>query len=89
MGPLRVTLYTRAGCCLCDKAAALIEKVAADVPLTLEQIDVDQDPALQAAWGTKIPVVAIDGEVVIVSRVSEYWLRRSLAGERSERLRGL
>jgi hypothetical protein len=89
MGPIpRLTLYTKPGCCLCDKAADLIAKVATDVPLTLACVDITQDPALEALYGLTIPVVALDDEVVIVSRVSEFWLRRILAGERSERLMG-
>ena len=83
-----LTLYTKPGCCLCDKAADLIAKVAADVPLALECIDITLDPALELLYGLTIPVVALDGEVVIISRVSEFWLRRVLAGERSERLMG-
>jgi glutaredoxin len=83
-----LTLYTKPGCCLCDKAADLIAKVAADAPLTLECVDITRDPALEMLYGLTIPVVALDGEIVIVSRVSEFWLRRILAGERSERLMG-
>lgn len=85
----RLTLYTRPNCCLCDKAEALIQKVAQDLPLTLECVDITGDAELEALWGEKIPVVAKDGEIAIVSRVSEFWLRRILAGETSDRLRAL
>ncbi len=85
----RLTLYTRPGCCLCDKAAALIHKVGAEVPLTLELVDITGDAALEARWGEKIPVVALNGEIAIVSRVSEFWIRRIVGGETSERLRAL
>lgn len=88
MPPL-LTLYTRPGCCLCDKACELIEKVGRDVPLTLEQVDITGDAELERLWGEKIPVVALDGQVAIVSRVSEFWLRRILAGEASDRLKAL
>jgi hypothetical protein len=87
--PPVLTLYTRPGCCLCDKARELIEKVGRDLPLTLELIDITGDAELERLWGEKIPVVARDGQVAIVSRVSEFWLRRILAGETSDRLRAL
>ncbi|MEB3327716.1 MAG: glutaredoxin family protein [Candidatus Sericytochromatia bacterium] len=83
---MRLTLFTRPACCLCDRAEALLARVRQDVPFEFEAVDISQDPALEALYGTKIPVVALDGEVVLVSRVSEFWLRRVLAGERSERL---
>ena len=89
MATPHLTLYTRPGCCLCDKAEALIHKVGADLPLTLACVDITGDAELEALWGEKIPVVALDGEIAIVSRVSEFWLRRILGGEVSERLRAL
>lgn len=87
--PPVLTLYTRPNCCLCDKAAELIEKVGRDMPLTLELVDITGDAELERLWGEKIPVVAKDGVVAIVSRVSEFWLRRILAGEASDRLSAL
>ena len=83
---MRLTLYTRPGCCLCDKAEALIRRVGLEVPFAFETVDISLQPHDEATYGEKIPVVALDGEVVLVSRVSEFWLRRVLAGERSERL---
>lgn len=83
---MRLTLYTRAGCCLCDKAEVLIQRVRRDVPFEFEVVDVGLRPEDEARYGAHIPVVALDGEVVLVSKVSEFWLRRVLAGERSERL---
>lgn len=85
----RLTLYTRPNCCLCEKAEALIHKVGADVPLELELVDITGDAELERLWGEKIPVVALDGEIAIVSRVSEFWIRRILGGETSDRLRAL
>ena len=53
--PLR--LYTRAGCCLCE---GLEERLRAlDLPPPLELVDVDGDPALQARYGLRVPVLAV------------------------------
>lgn len=81
MTPRRVTVYSGPDCCLCDQAIAMIERVSADVPLALEVVDIHSDPALAARYRTSIPVVAIDGEVVMEGKVTEFWLRKALAGE--------
>jgi len=57
--PLPLRLYTRAGCCLCE---GLEERLRAlDPPPPLERVDVDGDPALQALYGLRVPVLARPG----------------------------
>ena len=58
----RVTLYGKAGCCLCDEARAVIEAVATTHAFELEEVDVSVDPGLHRRYGERIPVVAVDGE---------------------------
>ena len=87
MTPRRVTVYSGSDCCLCDQAIAMIERVSADVPLALEVVDIHADPALAARYRTSIPVVAVDGEVVMEGKVTEFWLRKALAGEAISRFR--
>jgi len=55
--PLR--LYTRVGCCLCEGLEARLG--ALDPPPPLERVDVDGDPALQARYGLRVPVLARPG----------------------------
>lgn len=52
--PLR--LYTRVGCCLCEGLAERLR--ALDPPPPLQLLDVDGDPALQARYGLRVPVLA-------------------------------
>jgi hypothetical protein len=85
--PRRLTLYGGPACSLCDKAKDLIARVAVDVPLTLEVVDIQSDPALLERYRTRIPVIAIDGEVVLEGKVTEFWLRKALAGEPPNRFR--
>jgi glutaredoxin len=56
-----VTLYSRPGCCLCDDAREIIERVRARQPFVLEERNIDQDRALTLAYLERIPVVTIDG----------------------------
>lgn len=54
-----VTLYTRADCPLCEKAKAAI--LESGVPVTIEEIDIDDDPGLRRRYTDDIPVVVVDG----------------------------
>lgn len=77
----RVTLYSGPGCCLCDQAKALLEKVAVDQPFQLETMDIRSDDSLFERFRYAIPVIAVDGEVVMAGKVTEYWIRKALRGE--------
>jgi glutaredoxin len=57
-----VTLYTRPGCHLCDDARAALLELRERTPFTLEEIDIEQDDALHAAYLERIPVIDLDGE---------------------------
>ena len=59
-GPM-VTLYTRAGCCLCDSVKTVLEQARSEAEFRLEVLDIDADPALRARYNDDVPVVAIDG----------------------------
>jgi glutaredoxin len=55
----RVTVYTRAGCKLCEQAERLVAAHAGDA--SVELVDVDTDAELTDRYGVRVPVVAIDG----------------------------
>ena len=73
-----VTLYGKAGCCLCDEAKEALAAVRADRPFELEEVDVSIDPALNRVYGERIPVVAVDGEELFEYHVDERLLRQRL-----------
>jgi glutaredoxin len=62
IGTVRVVLYSRPGCHLCDAARAVLEVERERTPFELREIDVQGDDALERAYGVRIPVVEIDGE---------------------------
>jgi glutaredoxin len=74
----RVTLVTRAGCHLCDPARATVRRVAADLGIGWEEIDVDSDPALREQWSDEVPVTLVDGRQHDFWRVDEARLRAAL-----------
>jgi glutaredoxin len=71
-----VTLYTRAGCHLCEEAEAALATVG--VPFTLERVDIEADDELFKRYLERIPVIAVDGEEVFDYAVDVAALRRKL-----------
>ena len=56
---LHVTLYSRAGCRLCETARRELEDSVEQI--TVEEVDVDCDPQLRARYGFDVPVAVLDG----------------------------
>jgi glutaredoxin len=56
---LTVTLYTKAGCGLCDEVKAELAQLAAEYPHHLLEVDITQDAELFARYRYAIPVVAV------------------------------
>ncbi len=75
-----VVLYGRDGCCLCDEAREVLERVRARQPFALVERDIDADEALLRAYLERIPVIAIDGVEVFELFVDEAELERRLRG---------
>ena len=58
---LKLKLYTKAGCHLCEKAQADLERLRRRYPHTLELIDISANPELMLGYGERIPVVVVGG----------------------------
>lgn len=75
----RITLLSKPGCHLCDDARAVVERVASDVGVGWEEVDITSDPDLQAKWWEQVPVTLVDGVQHDYWRVDEQRLRSALA----------
>ena len=75
----RVVLYGRPECHLCEEARAVLERVRAQVPFELRELDIERDPALLRRYLERIPVVEVDGAEAFELFVDEQELRRRLA----------
>ena len=73
-----VVLYGRPGCCLCDEARAVLERVRAQQPFELIERDIERDEGLLRAYLERIPVVTLDGEELFDFAVDETVLREWL-----------
>ena len=56
---LKLTVLSRSYCHLCDDMIAALENFRGRFSLTFEfqVVDIDQQPALEAKWGEKVPVL--------------------------------
>jgi glutaredoxin len=72
----RVTLYHAVGCHLCESARRVLERVRAEVPFELDEIDIGGDPDLERRYRERLPVVVIDGEEAFTYYVHPDALRR-------------
>jgi len=77
---ITLTLYSRPGCHLCDEMKAVVAHVARTIPLSLQEIDISTDAALEAQYGLEIPVLLVEGKKAAKYRIGEEELRRVLAG---------
>ena len=74
-----ITLYTRPGCHLCDEAREAILALREELPVfELSEVNIEQDDGLLARYLERIPVVAVDGEVVSELELKVDRLRASL-----------
>lgn len=59
--PVRVTMYSRTTCGLCDAAREVILAVRERAPFEYEEVFVDGDDSLEREYGLRVPVVLVDG----------------------------
>jgi glutaredoxin len=55
-----VTLYTRAGCCLCDEAKQVIVAARLHADFDYAEVDIDSNPDLVRLYNDEVPVITIN-----------------------------
>ncbi|TDY02987.1 glutaredoxin family protein [Thiohalophilus thiocyanatoxydans] len=55
--PVRLTLYLRSGCHLCQAMLGQLQALQAQHDFLLDTVDIDGDPALETAYGELVPVL--------------------------------
>ncbi len=76
---MRVELYGKPDCCLCDDAKVVLDRLRAETPFDLAVIDISEREDLRAKFGDEIPVVFVEGRKAFKFRIDETELRRKLA----------
>jgi glutaredoxin len=77
----RVTLYHAEGCHLCERARKQLVELRRELGFELEEVDVGDDPELEARYREWLPVVEVDGERAFVYYVQPDALRRKLTAQ--------
>jgi len=75
----KVTLYTRARCCLCDEAKQVLAAAHKRAAFDFEEIDIDRHPQWLALYNAEVPVIAIDGIKAFKYRVDMHEFLKKLA----------
>ncbi len=68
---MRVVLYGKPGCCLCDVVESRLRVLAARRPFDLVKVDILGDPSALARFRDTIPAVEVDGVLVSEGRFDE------------------
>ena len=77
-------VYSKPGCHLCEEAVRVLTQFQTQVPFTLEEVNIEDDPALFAKYGEQIPVVLLNGEFLFEYAVDEDILRQKLEQQKSK-----
>lgn len=73
-----LALYSRPGCHLCDDMAAALQPLLDAAGARMSIINIDADPQLREQFDWRIPVLALDGEIVCEGRLDEDAVRDAL-----------
>ena len=76
--PIKVDIYSRPGCHLCDEAKDVVERVQQRMAFAVNVVNIETDRALDAAYGNEIPVVFINGSKAFKYRVDEADFERKI-----------
>ncbi|OOC10771.1 MULTISPECIES: glutaredoxin family protein [Thioalkalivibrio] len=60
----QLTVYHREGCGLCEHMLAELFALQSRYTFTLDVVDIDEDPDLRERYNTKVPVLAVDGDIL-------------------------
>jgi glutaredoxin len=85
----RVVLYTARGCHLCERAREQLAALHGELAFDLEEVDISDDPELEARYRELLPVVEIDGRRAFVYYLQPDAFRRRIEAQSpppSERL---
>jgi len=76
-----ITLYVRDRCPLCEEARLALELVCQELGATFREIDIESDDRLLEKYQLMIPVVEVDGDVLMYGRVTYTGLLDRLNGK--------
>lgn len=85
MDKIKLQLYTKADCPLCDEAKESLEPLAAQFPIQIEEVDITTNLGLFTKYKELIPVLELEGKRLFVHRIDVKALKRKLRWDRWRR----
>lgn len=79
---MKVILYTRDGCGLCEEADEVLSRARKLIRFDFERVYIDNDRELQNLYRDRVPVVTVDGREVASAPVEERKLLAALSNTR-------
>jgi hypothetical protein len=76
--PLHVRLYEKVGCGLCAETYRALTRVRMNVPLEIERVDIERDPALFHRYAITIPVLGVGARELEAAGLDDAALHRWL-----------
>lgn len=76
---MKVTLYTKQDCGLCEQAERLLRNIQETAGFELEVVDIEGEEAVYLRYWDRVPVVAVAGKEVAEAPIDEASLRSVLA----------
>lgn len=81
----QVVFYSKPGCCLCDDARDLLDDLAGEFTLDIEEINILTDPSLYDRYKNEIPLIVVDGSFTVGGRIRREDLSDFLGNDESGR----
>ncbi len=75
----KVLIYKKENCRLCDDAESILERIKKEKKFFLERIMLEPNTDLFERFGNKVPVVFINGKVVLEFKLDEAAFLRKLS----------
>ena len=85
MDKIKLQLYTKTDCPLCDEAKEALELLAVRLPIQIEEIDITTNLGLFTKYKELIPVLELEGERLFVHQIPVKVLKRKLLWRRWRR----
>ena len=77
-----LTLFTGPSCGLCETLKAELKTLGAARHFDLQEVDITKDRTLKKRYGLSIPVLELDGQLLLSGRIDPAELRRALSSAR-------
>ena len=81
---IKLSLLGKPNCCLCDQADFALQRMLANVDpaireqVDLEKVNIEDDSELMTEYSQTIPVVLMDGEVLMESKIDPSSVRHAI-----------